>query len=160
MAKKKDKTEVGAPTIENRKARFDYHIEETLEVGMILRGSEVKSVRKGEVSLGEGYVLAKAEPPQLTLLNVNIGEYAPSGALGHRPTRARPLLAHKREIVKLAKTVEAKGLTIVPLKLYFKEGWAKLLIGVARGKQAHDKRNTIAKREAKRDIDRAMSRKR
>ncbi len=72
----------------------------------------------------------------------------------------RPLLAQQSEIIKLAKTVEAKGLTIVPLKLYFKEGWAKLLIGVARGKQAHDKRNTIAKREAKRDIDRAMSRKR
>jgi SsrA-binding protein len=160
MAKKKNQAEAGAPAIENRKARFDYHIEETLEVGMVLRGSEVKSVRKGEVSLGEGYVLAREEPPELTLIGVNIGEYAPSGALGHRPTRARPLLAHKREIRKLARTVVAKGLTIVPLKLYFKDGWAKLLIGVARGKQAHDKRDTIAKREAKRDIDRAMSRKR
>jgi SsrA-binding protein len=159
MAKKKQ-PQTGTPEIENRKARFDYHIEETLEVGLILRGSEVKSVRKGEVSLGEGYVLARAEPPELTLIGVNIGEYAPSGALGHRPTRARPLLAHKREIIKLARTVEAKGLTIVPLKLYFKEGWAKLLIGIARGKQAHDKRDTIAKREAKRDIDRAMSKRR
>jgi SsrA-binding protein len=156
MAKKKQSNP--DPTIENRKARFDYHIEDTLEVGMVLRGSEVKSVRKSEVSLGEGYVLAKAEPPSLLLVNVNIGEYAPSGALGHRPTRARPLLAHKREIVKLARQIDQKGMTIVPLKLYFKNGFAKLLIGVARGKTSHDKRETIGKREAQRDIERAMAR--
>src|SRR3954468_14471772 len=152
MAKKPDHTQ--ERVIENRKARFDYHIDETLEVGMVLRGSEIKSVRNGEVSLGEGYVLAEGlgeKPVSLLLLNVNIGEYGPSGALGHKPKRPRPLLAHKREILKLAKAAQAKGMTIVPLKLYFKNGYAKLLIGVARGKQAHDKRDTIAKRESKRD---------
>ena len=155
-----DKPDPNSPTLENRKARFDDHSEDTLAVGMVLRGSEIKSVRDGQVSLGEGYVHVESTPPSLSLLNVNIGEYGPSGALGHKPTRARTLLAHKREILKLARQVSVKGMTIVPLKLYFKNGYAKLLIGVARGKAAHDKRDTISKREAKRDIDRAMSRRR
>ncbi len=145
--------------MENRKARFDYHIEETLECGIVLSGSEVKSVRGSQVSLGEGYVHFDPKTNLLTLLNVNIGEYAPAGALGHRPKRARALLAHKREILRLAKKVEVKGMTIVPLKMYFKDGWAKVLIGVARGKDKADKRDTIAKREAQRDIDRALSKK-
>lgn len=149
-----------SPTIENRRARHDYFIGETFEVGIALRGSEVKAVRASRVSLGEGYVAVRSSPPSLTLLNVDIGEYAPSASLGHRPTRARALLAHKREILKMAKAVEQKGSTIVPLKLYFKQGWAKLLIGIATGKQAHDKRDTISKREMQRDIDRAMSRRR
>lgn len=149
-----------SPTIENRRARHDYFIEETLETGIALRGSEVKAIRAGHISLGEGYVAVKSDPPSLTLLNVEIGEYAPSAALGHRPKRSRALLAHKREILKLAKAVELKGKTIVPLKLYFKEGWAKVLIGVATGKQAHDKREAISKRDVQRDIDRAMSRRR
>ncbi len=156
MAKKAENTE--GRVIENRRARFDYHIEDTLEVGMVLQGSEVKAVRAGEVSLAEGYVMARESPPSLTLLNVNIGEYAPSAHLGHRPKRARGLLAHKREIVKLARQMAVKGYTLVPLKLYFKNGYAKILLGVAKGKQAHDKRQTIGKREMQRDIDRAMSR--
>lgn len=159
MAKKKAEKDQ-TPSIENRKARFDYQIGETLEVGIVLRGSEIKAVRDSLVSLGEGYVLARESPLELTLLNVNIGEYAPAAALGHKPTRARPLLAHKREILKLAREVSKKGMTIVPLKLYFKNGFAKLLIGVAKGKATHDKRHTIAERESKRDIDRAMSRRR
>jgi len=147
-------------TIENRKARFSYHIEETLEVGIVLRGSEIKSVRNGEVSLGEGFVRVEVAPPALMLHNVNIGEYGPAGALGHKPVRPRTLLAHKREILKLAKQTDVKGMTCVPLKLYFKNGYAKLLIGVARGKTSQDKRQTISKREAERDINRAMSRRR
>jgi SsrA-binding protein len=87
-------------------------------------------------------------------------EYAPAGALGHKPKRARALLAHKREILKIATQLEKKGMTVVPLKLYFKDGWAKMLIGVARGKDKADKRQTISAREAKRDIDRAMSKRR
>jgi len=154
------KAEPNSRTIENRKARFDYHIEETLEVGIVLAGSEVKAVRAGLVSLGEGYVLVEGSPPQMTLRGVNIGEYQPAGALGHRPVRARALLAHKREILKFAKLVDQKGMTIVPLKLYFKDGWAKLLIGLARGKSKADKRHSIGEREARRDIDRAMSRRR
>lgn len=157
MAKKKAKND--DPVIENRKARFEYHIEETLECGIVLAGSEVKSVRGSQVSLGEGYVFLDPRTNSLTLLNVNIGEYAPSGALGHKPKRARQLLAHKREIIKLSRQIDSKGMTIVPLKLYFKAGWAKVLIGVARGKDKADKRDTIAKREAQRDIDRALSKK-
>jgi SsrA-binding protein len=157
MAKKKAPEHT--PTLENRKARFDYHIEETLECGIALMGSEVKSVRASQVSLGEGYVHLDRLTLALTLINVNIGEYAPAGALGHRPKRARNLLAHRRELLKLAKQTEAKGMTLVPLKMYFKDGWAKVLIGVAKGKDKADKRDTIAKREAQRDIDRAMSKK-
>lgn len=151
------------PTIENRRARFEYHIGETYEVGIALRGTEIKSVRAGHVSLGEGYVRATANPLELTLHSANIGEYGPAGPIGngrqHTPTRVRVLLAHKREILKLAAASEVKGMTIVPLKLFFKNGYAKLLIGVAKGKAKHDKRDTIKDREAKREIDRAMTRK-
>lgn len=162
MAAAKNKPAYDEPEIENRKARFDYSILETVEVGIALRGSEVKSVRAGFVSLQEGYVLARSHPMELTLHSVNIGEYGPAGPLGnkrqHAPTRVRSLLAHKREILKLAEQSEVKGMTIVPLKLYFKNGYAKLLIGLAKGKAKHDKRDTIKDREAKRDIDRALSR--
>lgn len=194
MAKGKSKPgksdEAAQRVIENRRARFDYAILDTLETGMVLTGSEVKSIRDGKVSLAEGYVrlelgLVGGKPkavgrgpkteqgsrpvrrirqtePGLWLHSVNIAEYAPAGRTGsagqHNPTRTRKLLAHKREIVKLARQVEVKGMTIVPLKLYFKNGKAKLLIGLARGKSHEDKRQTIAKRETQRDIDRAMSR--
>ena len=159
MSKKNPETS-NERTIENRKARFDYHILEELECGIMLRGSEVKSVRAGSVSLAEGWV--KPEGGALHLYGVNIGEYGPSGPLGgagqHKPTRARTLLAHKAEILKLTKKIDEKGLTIVPLKMYFKNGYAKVLIGVAKGKAAHDKRHAIAKRETDREIRRATSR--
>jgi SsrA-binding protein len=145
------------PTVENRKARFNYHILDTLECGIALHGSEVKSVREGKISLGEGFVRIEGEPPQLRLFQTTIESYAPAGALGHARGRARALLAHRREIRKLQKQVDVKGMTIVPLKLYFKNGFAKVLIGVAKGKAEHDKRDTIAKRESDRDIARAMS---
>lgn len=164
MAKKDDKSEQHGPTIENRKARFDFEVLSTLEVGIVFRGSEVKSVRAGRISLGEGYVRAEEYPPGLFLHAVTIDHYGPAGQIGnglqHLVSRARPLLAHKKEIVKLAREVKVKGMTIVPLKLYFKGGWAKLLIGLARGKNKTDKRQTIAKRDAQRDIQRAMSRRR
>lgn len=159
MAKKKKK-KTDAPTFENRKARHEYSIEDTLEVGIVLWGSEVKAIRDGRVSLGEGYVSVEEHPkPRLVMHHVDIGTYQPSGALNHRPKRDRVLLAHKREISKLARQVEQKGVTLIPLKLYFVEGRAKLLVALARGKQAHDKRHAIAERDAKRDIQRAMSRK-
>lgn len=161
MGKRDDKAP--EPTIENRRARFEYTIHETFEVGIALRGTEVKSVRAGFVSLAEGYVRATASPLELTLHSANIGEYGPAGPLGngrqHAPTRVRSLLAHKKEILKLAKESEVKGMTIVPLKLYFKNGYAKLLIGIAQGKSKHDKRGSIKDREAKREMDRAMTRK-
>jgi SsrA-binding protein len=155
MAKKKAQS--GPPTVENRKARHDYDISDTLEVGIVLAGSEVKSVRDGRVSLAEGYVRATSNPLELTLYGANIGEYPPAAHLGHRPVRPRRLLAHKREIRDLARLADSKGVTIVPLKLYFKNGFAKLLIGVGRGKTKGDKRRALADREARRDIERAMS---
>lgn len=145
------------PVIENRRARHDYHIGDTLEVGIVLLGSEVKAVRDANVSIAEGYVTATESPAGLALHSVNIGPYGPSGPLAHPPVRVRELLAHKREILKLAKQVAQKGVTIVPLKIYFKDGFAKVLIGVGTGKTRHDKRESIAERESQRDIQRAMS---
>ncbi len=156
MAKRKSKESTDR-VMENRKARHRYSVGETLEVGMVLAGTEVKALRDGQVSLGEGFVRATAEPLGLWLYGVNIGVYAPAGAKGHRPVRPRKLLAHKREILRLAKTSEERGVTIVPLKLYFSDGWAKLLIGVGRGKSRSDKREDLKAQDAKREIDRAMS---
>lgn len=154
---KKDKSSDKDPVIENRKARHDYEILETLEVGIVLRGDEVKSIRNGHASIAEGYVRATESPPALNLHQVNIEEYKFAGPLRGKPHRVRVLLAHKREILKLAKESNVKGMTIVPLKLYFKNGFAKLLIGLGKGRTAHDKRDAIGKREAARDIQRAMS---
>lgn len=156
MAAKKTKSD--APEMHNRKARHDYHIEQTLEVGLMLTGAEVKAARAGRVSLGEGYVRALEEPPSLTLYSVHFEEYEHARSGAHKPIRARTLLAHKREIIKLSRQAAVKGTTIVPLKLYFNaRGYAKLLIGIAHGKSRGDKRQDIKKREAQRDIARAMS---
>ncbi len=143
--------------IENRKARYQYHIHDTLECGIKLIGTEVRSVRNGQVSLAEGYIRATEAPPTLTLHGVHIAEYAPAGPRQHNPVRVRTLLAHRREIRKLADRTREKGVTILPLKMYFLRGRAKLLIGIARGKRRADKRDDLAKRQARRDIDRAMS---
>lgn len=145
--------------IENRRARFDYAIGETLECGMVLGGAEVKSVRSGKVSLQEGYVRAELKPePALWLHGVNIAEYGPAAGNPTSPTRTRKLLAHKREIAKLWKATQVKGNTLVPLKVYFKNGYAKCLIGVGTGRKKGDKREAIKERETRRDISRAMSR--
>ncbi len=156
MASKKSKRS-SEVKIENRKARDQYHIKETLECGIKLIGTEVRSVRNGQVSLAEGYVRATEEPPTLTLHGVHIAEYAPAGPRQHNPSRVRTLLAHRREIRKLAQQTREKGLTLVPLKMYFLNGRAKLLIGVGRGKGRADKRQDLATKQARRDIDRAMS---
>ena len=162
MARKsaaKTKGNTHEPTIENRRARHDYQILEKVEVGMKLTGTEIKSIRNGRVSLNEGFVRASDSPPSLTLHNVHISEYPPAGQLQqHEPTRSRTLLAHNREIRKLADQTREKGVTIVPLKIYFVRGMAKLLIGLARGKGKADRRQDIAKRDAERDMARAMSR--
>ncbi len=161
MAAKKTKRKPRDPTIENRRARYDFVIEETLECGIRLTGTEVKSVRNGQVSLAEGYVRATEDPPTLTLHGAHIAEYPPAAEhRQHDPHRVRALLAHRREIRKLAEKTRAKGNTIVPLKMYFVNGRAKLLIGLAHGKRRQDKREDLAKRQAERDIQRAMSRKR
>ncbi len=157
MSKAKDK-ERGEAHIENRRAHFDYTIGETLECGMVLGGAEVKSVRQGKVSLQEGYVRAELDPmPALWLHGVNIAEYGPAAGNPLSPVRTRKLLAHKREIAKLWKATQIKGNTLVPLKIYFKDGYAKCLIGVGTGKKRGDKREAIKERETRRDIQRAMS---
>lgn len=159
MAKKKKKSD--APTFENRRARHEYFIEDTLEAGIVLLGSEVKAIRDGRVSIGEGYISVEETPVlRLVMHQVDIGSYQPSGALNHIPKRDRVLLAHKREILKLARQVDQKGVTLVPLRMFFNaEGRVKVLVGLARGKQSHDKRHAIAERQVQRDLQRVMSRK-
>lgn len=153
----KSKGKKGEPAvIENRRARHEYHILTTVEAGIALLGSEVKSVREGKVSLSEGYVRAEESPASLTLHGVTIQEYGPAAGHQHSPKRARTLLAHKKEIVKLARESSQKGFTIVPLKMYFKGARAKVLVGVARGKAEFDKRATKRDMEAKRELARVM----
>lgn len=148
------------PTIENRRARHRFSVVETLECGIKTTGTEIKSIRAGRVSLAEGFARATERPLALTLYGVHIAEYPPAGPQQqHDPIRPRVLLAHKREIRKLADKTREKGLTLVPLKMYFVRGRAKLLLGLARGKRQADKRQDIATREAKRDMERAMTRK-
>lgn len=157
--RKKTSGKPGEPTIHNRRARHDYFIDDTLECGIKLTGTEVKSVRNGRVSLAEGYVRASEDPIALELHGVHIAEYPPAGEHHqHIPTRVRPLLAHRREIRKLAIRTREGGVTLVPLKVYFVGGRVKVLIGVARGKRRADKRQEMSKREAQREIDRAVSR--
>jgi SsrA-binding protein len=142
---------------DNRKARHNYQVLDTLECGIVLAGSEVKSLRSGQLSLDEAY--GRVEGDEVWLIGANISEYAYSHALNHQPKRRRKLLMHRREINKFAGQALEKGLTLVPLKVYFKEGRAKVLLGICRGKQRHDKRESIKRREQQRDIDRAMRRK-
>jgi SsrA-binding protein len=139
---------------DNRKARHNYHVLDTLECGIALVGSEVKSLRSGQLSLDEAY--GRVEGDEVWLVGANIAEYSFSHALNHVPKRRRKLLLHRREVKKFAGQAYEKGLTLVPLKMYFKRGRAKVLLGICRGKQKHDKRDSMKKRDAQRDIDRAM----
>ena len=142
---------------ENRKARHNYHVLDTLECGIALTGSEVKSLRSGGLSLDEAY--GRVDDGEVWLVGANIAEYRFSHALNHEPKRRRKLLMHRREVRKFAGQAFEKGLTLVPLKMYFKEGRAKVLLGICKGKQKHDKRESIKRRETKREIDRALRRK-
>ncbi len=144
-----------APVIENRKARHDYFIEETLEAGIELVGSEIKSVRAGRVNLTDSYV--RIENGEAWLIGSHIAQWPQAGPyFNHEPNRPRRLLLHRDEIERLRGRVEQKGLTLVPLKLYFVRGRAKIEIGVARGKKLYDKREAIAERDARREIERAL----
>ena len=140
----------------NRKAYHDYNITETLEAGLSLSGSEIKSVRENRVSLGEAYV--KAENGELWLTGAHIARYDPASYMGHEPTRRRRLLLHRKEINRLLGKLQEKGLTLVPLKMYIKERVAKLEIGLGRGKKLYDKRETIARRDTEREIERTLKR--
>ncbi len=140
---------------DNRKARHDYTIEETYEAGIVLTGSEIKSVRAGRINLRGSF--ARIFNDELFLYDSHISPYEQSGTyFNHVPTRPRKLLLHRREISRLDGLIRQKGLTLVPLKVYFKGRRAKVEIGVARGKKNYDKREDIAKRDAERDIERVM----
>jgi SsrA-binding protein len=138
----------------NRKAYHNYHIQESFEVGIVLKGSEIKSIRAGKVNLSDAY--ARPENGELWLYNSHIASYDAASYNTHEPIRPRKLLLHRKEIDILASKVVQKGLTLVPLKLYIKHGLAKLELGVARGKRVYDKREAIARRDADREAERAM----
>lgn len=140
----------------NRKARHDYHIEDTLEAGMVLTGSEIKSIRAGQVNLRDSY--ATVRDGELWLMNAHISPYKQATHQNHEPKRDRKLLVHRRQINRLTGKLQEKGLTLVPLKLYLKESWAKVELGLARGKKLYDKRQTLREKEDRRRIDRAMGR--
>ena len=143
---------------DNRKARYNYQIGETFEAGIVLTGSEVKSMRVGKASIGESY--AGARDGELWLYNCNISEYRQAGPFNHAPKRPRKLMLHRRQINKLIGAVEREGMTVVPLKLYFNEkGRAKIELALARGKKLHDKRETEKKRSWDRERGRLMRQK-
>jgi SsrA-binding protein len=147
------KREGGKTVAENRKARFNYEIEDKVEAGIVLTGSEVKSLRAGKANIADSY--AADEGGELYLLNAHIAEYAQAGRAQHSATRPRKLLLHRREMGRLAGAIQREGMTIVPLKLYFNaRGIAKVQLGLAKGKKLHDKRET----EKKRDWDRQKGR--
>ena len=141
---------------QNRKARHDYHIDDTYEAGLVLTGTEVKSLRAGRASLVDGF--AEVSDGELWLQGVHIPEYTQGTWTNHEPRRRRKLLLHRQEIDRLSARVQERGLTLVPLALYFKDGRAKVEIGVGRGKRAYDKRQSLAKREADREAARALGR--
>ena len=138
----------------NRRARHEYHITETLEAGLILQGTEVKALREGRANLQDAF--CKAEGSEMFMVNAHISPYSHGNLNNHDPLRPRKLLLHKREIGKLKKATEQKGFTIIPLKLYFKNGKAKVEIGLARGKKLYDKRADIAERDTRRRLDRTI----
>ena len=154
MAKKK--TDDGTKIIaDNRKARFAYAISDTLEAGIMLVGSEVKSLRSGKTTIGESY--AHAKDGEIWLVNCHIPEYTQASRFNHEPKRTRKLLVHKREAAKLAAAIQREGMTLIPLKMYFNaKGKAKLELGIAKGKKLHDKRETTKKRDWSREKGRLM----
>lgn len=141
----------------NRRARHDYHLLDTYEAGLVLTGPEIKSVRDHKVSLRHSYVQAKGS--ELWLFEANIATYDRAGYEKQDPTRPRKLLLHKREVSKIMEALATKGLTMVPTKLYLRNGWAKVEVALARGKKQFDKRQTLAKRDAKRQVERALKEK-
>lgn len=159
MAKRKKQKQNLEPRIENRRARRDYRIVDTLECGVVLQGSEVKSIRYGRVSMAEGYISVNANTMELWMYNVDIAMYPNAGVNQHAPKAVRKLLAHKRQIEKLFGYSTSKGTTLIPISMYFKDGRIKVEVGVAEGRREYDKRDDLKKREADRDMRRAMTRK-
>jgi len=139
---------------QNRAASYNYHLLESFEAGMVLLGTEVKSLRSGKVSLREAYAVIRGR--EVWLMNCHIPEYQPGGPFNHVPLRPRKLLLHSREINKLAGKTQEKGLTLVPLRIYFKDGMAKCEVALARGKKYHDRREAERTKEAKREAKDAL----
>jgi SsrA-binding protein len=140
----------------NKKALHEYDVLERVEAGLALQGSEIKSIRQGRVQLREAY--ARPEGGELWLLNAHIAQYAAAGQFGHEPTRKRKLLLHKSQIRQLSRAVLEQGLTLVPLRLYLKDGIAKVELALVRGRRRYDKRAAIARRDAEREMARALRR--
>lgn len=155
MADKKKKDEPDLKIIcRNRRATHEYHIVESLECGLVLTGTEVKSLREHAANLDDAY--ARIDDGEVWLLGCDIPEYSMANRLNHKPKRPRKLLLHRREIAKFAEKATERGLTLVPLRMYFKEGRAKVELAIAQGKKLHDKRQAMKKADAQRDIKRAM----
>ena len=155
MAAKDDKSEHGKLIAENRRARFDYFLDETVEAGLMLTGTEVKSLRNGRANIAESY--AAVEGREIVLINADIPPYAGGNRFNHEPRRPRKLLLHKKEINKLIGAVQREGRTLIPTRLYWNDrGLAKLQIALAKGKKAHDKREATAERDWQRDKARLM----
>jgi SsrA-binding protein len=152
----KDESKNEKVIAQNRKARHDYLVLETLECGIVLTGSEVKSLRNGLLSMEEAY--GRVQDNELWLIGCNIQEYSYAHQMNHVPKRPRKLLLHRRELRKFAAQAYEKNLTLVPLKMYFNRGRAKVLMGVCRGKKLYDKRESLKKKAMQRDIDRGMKR--
>ena len=142
----------------NRKAYHNYHVGESIEAGIALTGTEIKSIRGGRVSLGDAYV--RPEAGELWLLNAHIARYEPGSYLSHEPKRPRKLLLHRKQIDNLTSKIQEKGVTLVPLKLYIKDGIAKVEVALAKGKRLFDKRESIIRRETEREIERVTKRRR
>ena len=138
----------------NRKARYDYEIEDTYEAGIVLTGTEVKSIRKGKANIKDSYVIIRNQ--EAYLINTHISLYEEGNRFNHEETRTSKLLLHKKEILKLRDKLEIEGYTIVPLKIYFSKGRAKIQIGVAKGKKNYNKKETIKERDIKREQERYM----
>ena len=141
---------------QNRKARHEYEVLDTLECGIVLVGSEVKSLRKGTIALGDAY--GRVKDGEVWLLGCDIGEYTEANRFNHEPKRPRKLLMHRREVKKFASKAFEQGLTLVPLKMYFTEGRAKVLMGICKGRKTFDKREKLKKTTMQRDINRALRR--
>jgi SsrA-binding protein len=155
MAPKKTKTDERYRDIaQNRRALFEYAITDRFEAGIVLQGSEVKGLRESGATISDAYV--QIRNGEAWLVGAHFSDYENAGYAGHDPRRTRKLLLHRREIERIAQALSEKGLSLVPLRLYFKEGRAKLELGLGRGKTLYDKRRTIAERDARRDSDRAV----
>jgi len=139
---------------ENRKARHEYHIMETFEAGIALSGTEVKSLRAGKANLQDSF--ARVDKGELMLYNMHISPYEQGNQFNHEPKRPRRLLMHKREIMRLLGKTREKGLALIPLKVYFRNGWAKVELALARGKKLYDRREDMAAKDARREMDRAI----